>query len=323
MSKTICIYHKKDLDGKASGAIVKLKYPEVQLIGWDYGDPIPVIEPGNDIIVVDICLETKLTTNEDKFEPMNHLAEISNSMIWIDHHKSSIEKYEKSDSPFKNDIICVLQIGKAGCELAWDYFFGQEPMPKMIELLGEYDTWRNEDHIRWEKVTMPFQFGMRVQHTSVDDVLNLLKSECRICRWCGSDQTLWAGEQYRCKSCGQGFNTFNVSKTIDGIVHDGKTVLQYQSRQNTNAMRFQSYELEFDGYKAIVCNNPMFNSQLFYGFYDEAKHDIMICWIFDGKLFKYSLYSTKDDVDVSKIAVAHGGGGHKGAAGFENEKYIL
>lgn len=33
-----CFYHSKDLDGKCSGAIVKYKFPDCNMIGIDYGD---------------------------------------------------------------------------------------------------------------------------------------------------------------------------------------------------------------------------------------------------------------------------------------------
>ena len=181
---------------------------------------------------------------------------------------------------------------------------------------------------------MPFQFGMRISHTSVDDILNLLREECRKCPHCSSmddvefdDHPMFQGDEgndyYSCSKCDSTWKDFPTSKMINDIVHDGKVVISYQERQNTNLMRYGSYEIEFDGLRAIVANSNLFNSQVFKGFYNEAKHDIMICWHFNGKVFKYSLYSTKNNIDVSEIAVKHGGGGHKGAAGFENEKYIL
>jgi uncharacterized protein len=323
--KTICIYHHKDLDGKASAAIVKLKYPESVFMGWDYGDPIPEIEKGFDIIIVDLCLAEK-SNKVDIFEPMLEIAEKANSFLWIDHHKSNIQKWIECKDPRKEKIEFYGREGNGACELTWEYFFNLEPLPLMIKLLGEYDTWRIQDTVRWEKVVLPFQFGMRVTHTSVDDVFNLLQSECRKCPNCGSYELIWAEfktNKYICKSCGHFSFQTKSSKTIDDIVHDGKVVLSYQGRQNTNLMRYNSYEVEFDGLRAIVANSNLFNSQVFNGFYDESKHDIMICWLFTGKLFKYSLYTTKDEIDVSEIAVRHGGGGHKGAAGFENEKYIL
>ena len=135
MNKTICIYHHKDLDGKASAAVVKLKYPDAIFKGWDYGDPLPEIEEGNDVIMVDICLEEK-SNKVDKFEPMLEIAKKAKSFIWIDHHKTSIQKYQESKDKRKNDIQVFCQVGKAACELSWEYFFTAEPMPLMIKLLG-------------------------------------------------------------------------------------------------------------------------------------------------------------------------------------------
>ena len=42
--KRLCYYHSKDPDGWVSGAIVKRKYSDIELRGWDYKDPIPPIE---------------------------------------------------------------------------------------------------------------------------------------------------------------------------------------------------------------------------------------------------------------------------------------
>ena len=44
------------------------------------------------------------------------------------------------------------------------------------------------------------------------------------------------------------------------------------------------------------------------------RYPVCIAYIHDGEKFTVSLYS--ESVDVSVIAKAHGGGGHKGAAGF-------
>lgn len=43
----------------------------------------------------------------------------------------------------------------------------------------------------------------------------------------------------------------------------------------------------------------------------------------EARRWSYSLRAANDDVDVSKIAVKYGGGGHKGAAGFASDKYVL
>lgn len=44
----ICIHHNKDMDGYTSGAVVKHRYPEAKLIGWDYKDDISDFEQFRD-----------------------------------------------------------------------------------------------------------------------------------------------------------------------------------------------------------------------------------------------------------------------------------
>ncbi len=55
-----CVYHSRDLDGYCSGAIVKKKYPDAVLIGFDYGQGlqklIELIPKGEDTIMVDVSL---------------------------------------------------------------------------------------------------------------------------------------------------------------------------------------------------------------------------------------------------------------------------
>ena len=64
-----CIYHSADLDGYSSAAIVKRKYPFVELIGYDYGKPMTAIDAipdGEDIIIVDvsICMDKAFPMRE-------------------------------------------------------------------------------------------------------------------------------------------------------------------------------------------------------------------------------------------------------------------
>lgn len=50
-------------------------------------------------------------------------------------------------------------------------------------------------------------------------------------------------------------------------------------------------------------------------------YDILIGFVFNGHEWRYSLRSTK--VDCSKVAMQYGGGGHKGAAGFNTKECVL
>lgn len=77
------------------------------------------------------------------------------------------------------------------------------------------------------------------------------------------------------------------------------------------------YETEIHGHAAYALNVYSMGSQ---GFPEPVRelYPVLIAYIYDGRRFTVSLYSTR--VDVSQIAKAEGGGGHKEAAGFVCEK---
>lgn len=275
-----CFYHKSDLDGICSGAIIKYKYPECEMIGVDYGDdinPLDHIDLGKECYVVDFAFSSEIM---EKLFYKTHL-------IWIDHHKSSfdiVNKINNSHGIVGTTIHGKREIGKAGCELTWEYLFPEREMPEAIQLLGRYDVWDNSAEWCWENRTLPFQYGMKSLNRSVDSKFwHLL---------------------------------FSDNRQINKIVDKGILILVYQKEQNKKILENNYFEREFQGLKAICLNNQVYNSQVFDSLWDEDKYDIMICFAYTGKHWKVSLYSTKDSVDCSELAKEFGGGGHKGAAGF-------
>lgn len=276
----ICIYHSRDLDGYCSGAIVKHRYPDCKLIGYDYGQPLELEVTGEPIIMVDVSVPMKT---------MLKLAQMSNyQFTWIDHHISAIKEYQQFVGDGETFLTAVLEDGIAACEGAWKYFFPDEPMPIAVSLLGKYDTWRNKNKYDWENASLPFQFGMR--------------------QICNSPET-FPKELL--------FSNVGVDIIIENIIENGKTILTYQRQQNERACKSASFEFEFEGLKAICLNGGGFNSDVFKSVYDEDKHDVMMPFQFNGKFWTISLYTTKDNIDCSVIAKLKGGGGHKKAAGFQ------
>jgi nanoRNase/pAp phosphatase (c-di-AMP/oligoRNAs hydrolase) len=73
-----------------------------------------------------------------------------------------------------------------------------------------------------------------------------------------------------------------------------------------------AYYTFFEGYEAVVVNIGHVGSEIFDSI---KKKPLLIMYVYDGKDYKVSLRS--EEVDVSKIALKYGGGGHPGASGFE------
>jgi oligoribonuclease NrnB/cAMP/cGMP phosphodiesterase (DHH superfamily) len=284
-----CIYHNRDLDGYCSGAIVKYRYPEAELIGFDYQDDVQAlfdkIKPDTEVIMVDVSLKMP-----DMLRLSNHISDM-NKFKWIDHHVSAIKDYEQyTEALGKRFLTPILDVGISACEITWRELFPDRITPVAVILLGQYDTWRNKDLEHWEKNVLPFQFGMRLD--------------------CNSPET---------------FDNLFFLKEFENIlphniVSQGVTVLKYQAKINETQCAKAAFESEIDGYKAICLNGGGFNSDVFKSVYDESKHDVMMPFQFNGKVWIVSLYTTKKDIDVSQIAKKRDGGGHKQAAGFQVQK---
>lgn len=285
-----CFYHKSDLDGQCSGAIVKHRYPECEMFGVDYDDTLPKItedlglkyNPGEDIYVVDFSFAV---------EEMLYLQTVTKGrLIWIDHHKSAIEKTEA----FWFDGIQNILF--SACELTWrfiyDHSYSIGYVPDVVSLLGRYDVWGHDS----QPFILEFQYGMRSLGNLRPD-----REEAML---------IWS-------------SLFESNEDVQYIITDGSAILRYQKSEDEKYAKSMFYECEFEGHRVIVINKALANSKIFDSVYDPGKHDIMVLFSVTSKSLKYSLYCDKPGIDVSKIANKYGGGGHKGAAGFYSEERIL
>jgi oligoribonuclease NrnB/cAMP/cGMP phosphodiesterase (DHH superfamily) len=207
-------------------------------------------------------------------------------LTWIDHHKSAIEEARKRC--FIGSQGQYLGEGKAGCELTWEYLSTEE-IPPAVRLLGRYDVWDHTD-----PQVLPFQYGMRLYNTDPTHDFEF---------W----RPFFEPDQF-------------PSWTIDGILWKGEAVLAYQKQENEKYARACAFETELNGLRFIAVNKMLGISQVFYTVYDPVRHDAMLTFGRRKGCWHVSLYSAKDTVDVSVIAKAYGGGGHKGASGFQCEQ---
>ena len=274
-----CFYHSADLDGHCAGAIVRMRYWDCEMIGIDYGQPFPWerIEPGEQVFMVDFSLQP--------FIDMVRLAGMCN-LIWIDHHKSAIDESQKVLTFFQG----IRNNEKAGCELTWAYLYPSADMPMAVRLLGRYDVWDHQD-----PAILPFQYGFRTKSTdpASRDAM----------------QEIWSGFLL----------PGDTAKWLCwDVVDAGRKILAPIRSGNEKLCKVGAFDAEIDGLKVVAINKLIGSFQVFESVWDPARYHAMCCFgrRADGK-WTVSLYSTRPDVDVSEICKARGGGGHKGAAGFQ------
>jgi oligoribonuclease NrnB/cAMP/cGMP phosphodiesterase (DHH superfamily) len=286
-------YHENDLDGWASGALVRYYYKfilktkddDIWMTPYDYHKEEylhRLIDYNADYIYFVDCSADPATLEEiDK-----HYGKV----VIIDHHKSLIEKIQKNGYSFSGNQ----RSGIAGCQLVWDTLFGGK-RPEIIDLLGTYDIWDNRDEQYWKSEVMPFQMAMKMEAQQPDS---------------REGKAFW--DKIIEKSI-YGHDDHFINEMLD----KGITIIRYQENEDEKIIKANSFEAKLEGYRAICVNNPRKNSQLFKSIWDENKYDIMIVWHDVGGIKDViSLYTTKDDIDVSQIAKKYGGGGHRQAAGF-------
>ena len=96
------------------------------------------------------------------------------------------------------------------------------------------------------------------------------------------------------------------------------------AKRDADILRSRSFHACFEGLHLLCLNTARCNSNTFAALDNpETGHDALCGFYFNGKKWTVSLYHAKHrtDLDLSKIAVKYGGGGHRGACGFTTETF--
>ena len=288
--KRLGIYHSKDTDGHFSGAVLKYKYPDIELRGWDYRDEVPSfesIEGYDEIILIDITF------------PFDILQELGTKtkLTVIDHHVS-FKKQVDNHLQIGHDVVTdelkfitfeyIYDDKLSACELGFKHYFGY--VPPIVELVGKYDTWRANGTNEWEETVLPMKYYLYGKVNKPEDVKNY---------WFDSVEELYHED------------------IIDDMLEIGKSIMEYERKMDESKTNSYAFEREVYGLRALCINTNFMSSETMMSKFDSSKHDIMIGFAYNGNNWGVSLRSIGDKVDVSQIAKARGGGGHPQSAGFQ------
>ena len=288
--KRLGIYHSKDTDGHFSGAVLKYKYPDIELRGWDYRDEVPSfesIEGYDEIILIDITF------------PFDILQELGTKtkLTVIDHHVS-FKKQVDNHLQIGHDVVTdelkfitfeyIYDDKLSACELGFKHYFGY--VPPIVELVGKYDTWRANGTDEWEETVLPMKYYLYGKVNKPEDVKNY---------WFDSVEELYHED------------------IIDDMLEIGKSIMEYERKMDESKTNSYAFEREVYGLRALCINTNFMSSETMMSKFDSSKHDIMIGFAYNGNNWGVSLRSIGDKVDVSQIAKARGGGGHPQSAGFQ------
>jgi uncharacterized protein len=316
--KTTVVHHSADFDGLFCREIARKFLPDAELIGWDYGDAkIPF--PEGQVYVLDL--------SPDCFLDFDTAPKGQTQLIWIDHHKSALEKFEiqhKFGAGYRID-------GVAACRLAWQWFTHVEKWqpekfnrpnkqdfidrkvsePLAVRLAGEYDVFDKRD-----PNAELFQHGLKTRDLTNDWPLLL-----------EVDRHLSVTEIETLMDAGHTQNLLSPDGTtpnpvVTGLLEAGKVLAYARGQEYRDVIIQQGFDVQFEGRCYLACNSHELDirSHLFEAGI-KPHHDGLLGFTFNGKDWRVSLYGIPGkDIDHSKTAVKYGGGGHKGACGFRIDK---
>lgn len=318
MKNIAIIYHDADFDGILSNKVcrhwLEKLYPGAQIDshGWDYGRKLPdwpltKNDGYPDASSHDWCDYDTIYIVDLSVDELMAQVELRDKIVWIDHHKSAIEKWDQCGDLVNGNKFEGYRIdGVAACRLCWQWFVtnnvdnGPLPVkeafenrrvsePELIRLAGEYDVWDHRD-----PDAKALQFGLRGLRKTDFDLL--------IYQQFNND----GSEFDRSRACAELFHA----------IQSGKVIKAYTDKVSAEYANQFAYPVDFEGLTFCALNGSGRNSDAVQP--AAMVHDARLSWRLTPTGVAVSLYHAlgHEHHDLSVIAKKHGGGGHRGACGF-------
>ena len=212
-------------------------------------------------------------------EALREMADVAEDIIVLDHHKTARD--DLSAAFDEHNILAVFDMNKSGAVLAWERFHQDEPLPELFAYIQDRDLWRFD-----LEGTNEVSYGLSVFSEDFRHWAQLVRNP--------------------------DFIRIRTRK-------DGRAIIRFLELQAEKITATPPRVFEITGDEVPVYNLPGFmlsdTLHLALETYPDAPYAVGYFDLPEKRV--YSLRSRQgSDVDVSAIAKAHGGGGHKHAAGF-------
>ena len=294
--KPLVIYHHPCADGLgAAWAARTVLGDDAEYLGMNYNAKAPLEQVvDRDVYILDFSFEPGI---------MQEIIERASRAVWLDHHKTAFEmwcgRYNKGDyyetGTLSDTTFIRLDDNQSGAVLAWEFFHPDKPVPVLLQYVQDYDLWH-------KVLPQNAAFTMALRSYPLDFVA-------------------WD----------------HLAATVDtdvgfcNFVQEGQGILRYYNQQLTQLLRGGKRRVtlrlpEFiapHGTRPVnevsglaVNANAMFTSEAGHRLAQESG-TFGLVWHQSASGRIYVNLRSNGEYDVSEIAKAFGGGGHRNAAGFQ------
>lgn len=312
MTKPLVIYHADCADGFGAAFAAWLKFGyEAEYLPMQYGQDYSKSEntfpvEDREIYILDFSFPRKV---------MDVLFARAKRVVWLDHHRTAFEMWcddgerircEQSNG---NDEV-LLDNNKSGALLAWEYFHPGTEVPMLIQHIDDRDRWQ----FKLE--------GSKELHAALASLKPWSFEQWREKFW--SPYTGAAGyheeELLMLYQEGAAILRAQDAAVVQAVKHARKCMIDVGDDKAFPAWDDPSVDLRWFPGLAVSC--PLHQSEIGHEL-AKLSDTFGLIWYMaaDGRI-NCSLRSN-GDYDVSAIAKAFGGGGHKNAAGFQTDVETL
>lgn len=283
------IYHDKDIDGWASGALLAymLEHEHYRLHGRDYGDELNIkFEEGDTIYMTDISFDS---------ETMESLNRHSN-FYWFDHHVSAIKNLKSLNLKGEQ------RIGDSATLIVFEWIrenkdtWFSEQLEQLVKIIDMYDTFKDSESFTFKSIVLPIQYLLRLVTDNPEE---------KVARWFGLF-----------RNYDEESEKFYISRG-QYIVDHVKSLLKLDAKR--------VYYEEFDAGGNTSIEIPVINgANADVDILDYIpNNDGAVCFTYrSGNKTVHSFRKRKDSkVPILEICQANGGGGHPCACGFNQTIY--
>lgn len=294
--KPLVIYHADCTDGYGAAFAAWLKLgDEAEYLPMNYGENPIVLSNINqrEVYILDFSFPRHI---------MDDLFRDAKRVVWLDHHKTAFEmwiggKFDGTEGDHHQEDqvrYITLSQSKSGALLAWEYFHPGTEVPMLIQHIDDRDRWQ------WE-----------------------LEGSAEIHAALGSMQP-WTFEQWVNEiGAGDAFPSHDLYDQGAAILRAQKQHVERMAKQAMKCV-IRWHDGEVDGQPAVnafsglAVNASLHQSEVGHELANVSGTFGLVWCLGDDNTVRCSLRSN-GDYDVSAIALAFDGGGHRNAAGFSTD----
>ena len=303
--KKLVIYHDHCTDGfgAAFAAWLKLGDEGVEYLPMDYGQ-VKTIDDLTSLSKRPLCGNTTVYVLDFSMprEVMDRLLKSCKKLVWLDHHKTAFEMYDLPPTRFNAEAEgkhIELDNDRSGAMIAWNYFHPDKEVPMFIKHIDDRDRWQF-------KIPDSKEF-----HAALGTM-----KPWSFTQWDEFFTGVHAGYEEN-----KVYHNMYVSGRAIIKAHDINVSSSVAASKKTCVVTWRQPDPEVDG---IMVDSTGLAANTTPHLASDAGHNLAVesgtfglCWYMGKNGMAKCSFRSNGDYDVSAIAKAFGGGGHKNAAGCE------